>query len=388
MKAENKKLIAGVVLICLLLSSCQKVIPVENGIDNGSFGTVSSAIEVLQDDILVNVFGTPIYKAEYEKACENYTDFAPKDVFEGLVREIVVLHKADELGYTVTEDEITDRINELKEINPNYYELAIKQYETEEQYRDALKNRILYTKVFDTVTKEVESKYKYKDDIIEAETAQFISENGMESDMSEEIKSTLVSNYTEIVKQVYFKKWNYDEAIAADIEYISYTDDTDTEEKNSDIVIDKGVPEFLPMDIDVAQKLYSAYLDLQPSCLKQDYEIEMVKSTPATQTAFQKLFVSYTSKYYSNKRVTIFFVLNPFSTGNASESKENNTVINGFDSVIKHGYSEETDREKSHISLSIKLNEINGILNISSENCTESEIDLIVNNCFKLEKII
>lgn len=376
-------LITYIFFTCLILSSCENVTPEKTNPQNEISDIVTSSNKTSEDEILVTVFGKPIYKSEYEKAIAVHPNVQSKEILEGLVMEAVVLNKASELGYTVTETEIEDKISELKKMNPTYFELAVKQYETEEDYLTALGNRLLYTKVFDTISEEIKDKYKYKNDVMEEETNKYILANNIDSDMHNEIKNAFISNYSEIVKQVYFKKWNYELAKSSEIEYFSYTEkklfSVSTDDDNgSDVVIDKGIPNFSNIDIDTAQKTYSAYLNLQSPYLKQNFEIESVKSTPATQTKFQKLFVSYTSKHYSGKRVTISLVLTPFASLNTfttpTERGVGSTSLNGFDGYIKLGHSEETDTERSLVSLGIYLSEINGILTFSSENCTKDDI--------------
>jgi foldase protein PrsA len=178
----------------------------------GCGGEEASRPEVPQGSIAV-VGEQEIAKAEFDRLVEQARkSFEAQDqefpeagtpeyeelkssIVRSLVEEAQWAQEADEMGITVTDQEITKRLDELKEQffqgdEKKYTEELERQGLTEQQVRDEIRSRVLSEKIFNAVTKSV--KISQKD--IQAYYDK--NKNQFEQPESREVRHILVNTKT------------------------------------------------------------------------------------------------------------------------------------------------------------------------------------------------
>ncbi|MDR0324605.1 MAG: hypothetical protein LBI19_00745 [Oscillospiraceae bacterium] len=99
------------------------------------------------DEVLLKINGADVTYTEYNNLKKQYDGLSELRILEGIVLERAVLQFAEGLSLLVSEEEIEQKIRELKELGYTFYDIAIQEYRTEEALKEAYRNRILYTKV-------------------------------------------------------------------------------------------------------------------------------------------------------------------------------------------------------------------------------------------------
>ncbi|MFD3270061.1 SurA N-terminal domain-containing protein [Paenibacillus dendritiformis] len=182
------------------------------------------------DFSLIQVNGEIISHEEIESVLERYEDkgefvkVSEEDVVKSAIEEVLVLQEAGKLGITVDEAELDHKIDALKNMNQNlFYDLAIKQYGDIDNYREALKLRMLYQGTRDKIMSDY-----VKDNPIDVELvkAEMVAEGLIQeqSEYDKEENRALVSQFTHSYVQkkgnAYFDEWVHSLVENANIEYV------------------------------------------------------------------------------------------------------------------------------------------------------------------------
>lgn len=173
--------------------------------------------EIISHEEIQNVLQRYEEKGEFVKVSE-------EDVVKSAIEEVLVLQEADKLGITVGEAELDHKIDALKNMNQNlFYDLAIKQYGDIDNYREALKLRMLYQGTRDKIIADY-----LQDNPIDVELvkAEMISEGLIQekSEYDKEENRALVSQFIHsyVLKKgkEHFDEWVYSLVENANIEYV------------------------------------------------------------------------------------------------------------------------------------------------------------------------
>ncbi|MGG3837564.1 SurA N-terminal domain-containing protein [Paenibacillus thiaminolyticus] len=182
------------------------------------------------DFSLIQVNGEIISHEEIESVLQRYEDkgefvkVSEEDVVKSAIEEVLVLQEAEKLGITVDEAELAHKIDALKNMNQNlFYDLAIKQYGDIDNYREALKLRMLYQGTRDKIMSDY-----VKDNPIDVELvkAEMVAEGLIQeqSEYDKEENRALVSQFTHSYVQkkgkAYFDEWVHSLVENATIEYV------------------------------------------------------------------------------------------------------------------------------------------------------------------------
>ncbi|MBG9794117.1 hypothetical protein ABD76_17045 [Paenibacillus dendritiformis] len=194
------------------------------------FSLVLSSCSGKPDFSLIQVNGEVISHKEIQTVLQRYEDkgqfvrVSEEDVVKSAIEEVLVLQEAGKLGITVDEAELDHKIEALKEMNQNlFYDLAIKQYGTIDNYREALKLRMLYQGTRDKIMAD----YVKENPIdVELVKAQMVSEGLLQeqSKYDKEENRALVSQFTHSYVQKkgkeHFDEWVHSLVEKAKIEYV------------------------------------------------------------------------------------------------------------------------------------------------------------------------
>ncbi|BFH11560.1 SurA N-terminal domain-containing protein [Paenibacillus melissococcoides] len=194
------------------------------------FSFVLSSCSGKPDFSLIQVNGEVISHEDIQNVLQRYEDkgqfvhVSEEDVVKSAIEEVLVLQEAEKLGIKVDEAELDHKIEALKNMNHNlFYDLAIKQYGTIDNYREALKLRMLYQGTRDKIMADY-----VKDNPIDVELvkAQMVAEGVIEeqSEYDKEENRALVSQFAHSFVQKkgkeHFNEWVHSLVEHAKIEYV------------------------------------------------------------------------------------------------------------------------------------------------------------------------
>lgn len=194
------------------------------------FSLVIISCSAKSDLSLIQVNGEIISHEEIQHVLQRYEDkgefvkVSEEDVVKSAIEEVLVLQEAGKLGITVDEAELDHKMDALKNMNQNlFYDLAVKQYGDIENYREALKLRMLYQGTRDKIMSDY-----VKDNPIDVELvkAEMVSEGVIQekSEYDNEENRALVSQFTHsyVLKKgkEHFDQWVHSLVENATIEYV------------------------------------------------------------------------------------------------------------------------------------------------------------------------
>lgn len=194
------------------------------------FSLVIISCSAKSDLSLIQVNGEIISHEEIQHVLQRYEDkgefvkVSEEDVVKSAIEEVLVLQEAGKLGITVDEAELDHKMDALKNMNQNlFYDLAVKQYGDIENYREALKLRMLYQGTRDKIMSDY-----VKDNPIDVELvkAEMVSEGVIQekSEYDNEENRALVSQFTHsyVLKKgkEHFDQWVHSLVENANIEYV------------------------------------------------------------------------------------------------------------------------------------------------------------------------
>lgn len=165
-----------------------------------------------QDDrgeIIAIINGENIYQQDYLRVKELNENLSDAVIIEIVMKEFLVYQEAEKVGITVLDEDVENRIINLRNELPDLYELCVEQYGSEKEYKQALYYSILYEKMFEYIS----DIYLGELIIDEAEIKEEIVTTGFVEDINNignyEINVFLKNKYRDEIND-YFKKWNND----------------------------------------------------------------------------------------------------------------------------------------------------------------------------------
>ncbi|WDV45636.1 DUF4362 domain-containing protein [Clostridiaceae bacterium M8S5] len=114
--------------------------------------------------IVAKVNNEPIYREDIERVIKlnsntsSSNNITEKDIINAAIKEMIVIQEAKTIGIEISDDELEKSIMTLKNEHADLYEIVIKQYESEENYKQKLRNKY----IFDAMKERVVQKY-YKE---------------------------------------------------------------------------------------------------------------------------------------------------------------------------------------------------------------------------------
>lgn len=130
-----------------------------------------------------------------------------KEILDDIINELLVIQEAEKQNITISDEEVENRINILKEHMPELYEIVLKKVSLKE-YKKILKKGMLYQKMKENVLKE-NPVYISEEEIltfIEKNKKDF-SKSNMDENKFDEIKNTLKEILKEREEIKIFNQW-------------------------------------------------------------------------------------------------------------------------------------------------------------------------------------
>ncbi|BCJ94921.1 hypothetical protein acsn021_24900 [Anaerocolumna cellulosilytica] len=339
--------------------------------------TLSTAVALEESDILLTVNKEELYVSELNKMKEQYPAMSDKELIEGMILEALILEEAEKRNIQVTEAEVIERLELLKLENHNLYEIAIKQYESEENYKKALKYRMQYEKTKEEVVKEFTEFYWEEDRIME-DTLAYIKKNKYDSNNENisNISAAYTDNYLKYMKAAAFYKYNYDLTKEAVIKYKSFipvklfVSAFDGRNK-----IKQGYT-LKEVDKEIAKDMYSCLVNFGTGIYNGQYSLYKVYGITQSTSYFNYLMLQY-KNHKSGNEITVEFVLD---SGNQYGLMDMEQSANRLPTGFYGFYSEE---ESAYY---IFDKDINGIYIISSKNLNEKALENFAEQVIKYTK--
>lgn len=175
----------------------------------------------MESDVLLCVNGEKIFDYELQQISEKYSEMGLEqdEIIEGMILEVVTLQQAKNLSLSINQNDVDERLNELKNMEETlFYEKAIEQYGTEDEYKKALYNKMLYNKMAEFVIQYFEKEIEINRDLLKTRTNDYISEYS-DSDFKnseidkemfwDEVYETYFEYLNKDLADLYFKMWQY-----------------------------------------------------------------------------------------------------------------------------------------------------------------------------------
>lgn len=182
-----------------------------------------SGDNVIADEVIATVNGEEIYQTDYDRIKELNSNLSDDEAIKLVMKELLVYQEAYRLGFSVNEEDLNARINQLKTEMPDLYSLCIKQYGSETAYRTALSYTMLYNMVYDYHARQYIKSLNCNIDIVVEEIlgCGYASAEEIDHNKDEVIISFLKEKHKEKIKSN-FEDWNEREYEQADKEYIRF----------------------------------------------------------------------------------------------------------------------------------------------------------------------
>lgn len=238
----TKKILIPIMALCLLLSGCTK----SKSTEKAPTETASTSSK----NVLLTVNGEPIYKEELEKIKSKYekNGLTESEIVEGMILELITLQQADELSISVSQEDVDSRYNELVDLEqPLFYEKAIEQYGSEENYKDALYYRLIYDEVSTKIKESFSDTFSINNALLQERTQDYISQytsadfeenNINEKDFSKEVAQTYNESFLSALEDLYFKVWQYQESQICELSFDNYNGNNLFQVQEYDITTD------------------------------------------------------------------------------------------------------------------------------------------------------
>lgn len=222
----KKSLLIVLIFICISLISCNKI-------PKNKEKSVESP-KIIDQSVLLNVNGQAIYKEELNRIRPSYEEMGlgEREIIEGMILELVTLQEVGKIPLSIGEEEVNKRYEELLSLDKmNFHEKIMKQYGSEEKYKEALKNKML----FDGVVKKVKDyfstrfsvnkkiiKIRVKDYMSQYESEDFKKNRINEENFSKKVEETYKDSFYTLLGELFFKVQQYKLAQKSDLEFGSY----------------------------------------------------------------------------------------------------------------------------------------------------------------------
>lgn len=259
---------------------CILLLLVIAGCNNNTSGTLYSLSE---DCILLTVNGEEIYNKDFLRTKEYYNtkNYTDKELLEGIVLERLVLQKADYYSIDVTDEEVNEKIEELKKLGDIYYKNALDKYKTEEKFKEAMYYKIVYEKIKDIVQNTFLERLNLSSDVLLKRSKDYVSTQPVKASDVDQFTQNVIHSYEEItlkdLSEAFFSAWQYHLASESDIQYVDYKESTLFSDLDYNLDIDGKVlidqnrkNKLKQLSMSTVQQLFGSFIYI-PSSLADNY---------------------------------------------------------------------------------------------------------------------
>lgn len=275
-----------------------------------------------------------VVKTQYES--KNMSD---AELLDGLIKERIVLQYDEAIEDEITEDDIENKLQELKgtENGTIFYQKAIEEYGSEEAVRIAMKNRIIYNAAKEDLMDQFSSSFFIDLDKLYLRTEDFIAQydiSELDDNEKEDYKEAVLTQYREALTNelfdLYFQVWLNEQIRSSDIEYLSYIGPLSTRKmiqlSENSVVIDQKEETLQNITFVEAQEVYGNFLYL-PNEMEQ-YDGLKIYGYHDTKEQIKTLRVDYIDKE-GGLPVSISLIVSPdLAMGDERIISENNNGEN------------------------------------------------------------
>ncbi len=355
----TKKFLIPIIVLSLLLSGCNK---------NESNASISNK------NVLITVNGEPIFEEELEKIKLKYEEkkLTDSEIIEGMILELITLQQADKFSISISQEDVDSRYNELVNLEQSlFYEKAIEQYGSEENYKDSLYYKLVYDEVSTKIKKSFSDIFSIENTLLQERTQDYISqytsmdfeENNVDKEIfSEEVTQAYKESFLFALEDLYFKVWQYKEAKISKLSFENYNRNDLFQVQEYDITADtlqfKGKTyEMKEIALEEIQDRFGNYFYLSNS-LKDSYSVISGKAIHIPSKNVQGLYVTLGT----DSPITIKLIVSPVLSL-YNDFKENGIIEGKEDGLNKIEYIQSELGIYYSISANMEYMELKNLLN-------------------------
>jgi hypothetical protein len=165
--------------------------------------TIWFSIAKESDSVIATVNGEPLYSKQINRVLKQYDDLSRDEVIEASIDDMLLVQYGKKNGCVVSEDELSVRIHEYKDLNSYIYSEAIKIY-GETDLKKGLENRIIIEKAKDLYLNSISDTSNLKTISFEEYLALYkINKDQLDSDQINLAKE----KYVDYQKNSIIKSW-------------------------------------------------------------------------------------------------------------------------------------------------------------------------------------
>lgn len=215
------------ILLCVACSSGINTEDKNNITSTGNQDTQMmglSSSSIVPDGAICSVNGEYIFDIEITSIYEQFDgEYSYNKILDDSIIELLVVQKAPEYGFTVSDDEIQSAVLAYKTNFPTFYESAL-EVNTEKQFQSKLKTTLLFEKVKDYVCHNIISN---KENITQTELLSFKQSCGLIDHLDEYNDETVIISLWSDIQNYLFLEWANGLKPSAEIIYYA-PNDTDS----------------------------------------------------------------------------------------------------------------------------------------------------------------
>lgn len=361
----------------------------ENSLNNGNENIQSENNTIKlnnKDKVILKINDENIFESEFKETKNKYPDFDDKTILEYIITELLVIQQADELNISISDTQVEENINSLKNMSDDFYDKAIEQYGNIENYKKALKNTMIYNEVKNEVLKNFFDKIYLNSESIKLDAQIYIDENGYENISDKEvneIENKLNENYLNSIGNMYFEVYKYSLMDNAKIKFVDNNYKTILyEPKNipsEDECLENRLNEnYIDINYEDIEYFYKAYFNLNYKALSKDYNINSITSVKLNNYQEKYIDINYVSKQDAKKKIGLGFYLDVRKREHNFSENSTKISINGIEGEI--------NEFSKYIRLSLIDNNLCALVTVTiqSEYCSKDEIIEIAENVIRV----
>jgi len=335
----------------------------------------------IEKDVLAIVNDSNIYLSDYEKAKEQYPDFDEKTILEYMITELLAIQQSEELNIQITDTNVENNINVLKNMDMVIYEKAIEQYGNLEGYKTALKNTLTYAEVKKTILQDFFSSITLDVQSIKSDADIYMAESGcrdLKDEEVHEIEDALFVNYQKSLGHMFFEKYKHQLIKNANISFINnetnvYVDSFYKNNIDYDTIQEEFDKKSTDINYDDIEYFYKSYFAFNSPYIKQNYIIKSIKSIPFTDYRQKYISIIFEEIDNDDKIIEISFILD-ITVDTFSLPDGENISVNGITGVINELPNSSDLQQVGTVNLVLQDRNLSSIIKVNAYNCSAEEV--------------
>ncbi len=240
------------------------------------FMILSGCTEIRDENsAIARVNGENIFFADLDLARRQYDgrDVSDSSLLSGLIKERVVLQYFEKTGEKISNEEIDLQYQLLQttEYGNVFYEKAVDEYGTDEKVREAIKYRLMYNSVRESIKSDFLNEFLVDKEGLTLRTEDFIAQfdlQNLTNDEKEEYKQAVAMQYNDAlineIFDLYFQVWLNRQVDGSNIEYLDNVENPfakeDIQLKDEKLFIGQNEIPLKEVTFTEAQEVYGNFL--------------------------------------------------------------------------------------------------------------------------------